>query len=77
VDDLDAYIAMIRTFFSHEGVAAAKLRAQIAGVTLVQILTAILPFVLQALQTGTTNWSQVIAAILALIHPPTPSPTLS
>jgi hypothetical protein len=74
LDDLDAHIAMIRTILSHKGVAAAMLQARTAGVTLAQILAAILPFVLQALQTGTTNWSQVIAAILALINPPTPTP---
>ena len=57
---------------SHPGVREAKAKALAAGITIWQIIVAILPFVISFIQTGKIDWQAIVAAILALINPPAP-----
>lgn len=61
---------ILNWILSHAGVRDAKNRALAAGIPFWQIITTILPFVIQFITTGKIDWQAVIAAILALIpHP--------
>jgi len=53
---------------------AAIQQAQAASVPWSSILTVLVPILMSLLTGGTIDWTAVIAAIIALINPPTPVP---
>lgn len=71
---LGVHFNLLNTIFANKDVADARVQAEAAGVPFIQILLTVLSFLPSLFTGGTIDWAGIIAAILALINPPTPVP---
>lgn len=67
-----AHANVLSAILQHPEVAAARKQAQAAGIPFIQIIIALLPFVMQLLSGAPLNIQAIIAAILAILNPPKP-----